>query len=53
MIDIYEIEQVIKLHDKIIDETGGLKGIIDIGLLDEAIAKPFMGLADGTEFYPG
>ena len=52
MIDIYDIEQIIKLHDKIIDETGGLKGIINIGLLDEAIAKPFMGLADGTEFYP-
>lgn len=52
MSDIHDIEQVIRIHDKIIDETGGLKGTIDVGLLDGALAKPFMGLADGTEFYP-
>lgn len=47
------LKQVISLHDKIIEETGGLKGILNIGLLEEALYKPFMGLADGVELYPG
>ena len=50
-IGIHDIEQIIKLHDKIIEETGGVKGILNIGLLEEALARPFIGLADGTEFY--
>jgi death-on-curing protein len=49
----YTLKQVILLHDKIIEETGGLKGILNMGLLEEALYKPFMGLADGSEFYPG
>jgi len=49
----YTLKQVISLHDKIIEETGGLKGILNIGLLEEALYKPFMGLADGVELYPG
>jgi death-on-curing protein len=49
----YTLKQVILLHDKIIEETGGLKGVLDIGLLEEALYKPFMGLADGIELYPG
>lgn len=49
----YTLKQVILLHDKIIEETGGLKGVLNMGLLEEALYKPFMGLADGSEFYPG
>jgi death on curing protein len=49
----YTLKQVINLHDKIIEETGGLKGVLSIGLLEEALYKPFMGLADGVELYPG
>jgi death-on-curing protein len=49
----YTLKQVISLHDKIIEETGGLKGVLNIGLLEEALYKPFMGLADGAELYPG
>jgi len=49
----YTLKQVISLHDKIIEETGGLKGVLNIGLLEEALYKPFMGLADGVELYPG
>jgi death-on-curing protein len=49
----YTLKQVISLHDKIIEETGGLKGVLSIGLLEEALHKPFMGLANGVEFYPG
>lgn len=50
---LYDIQQVINLHDKIIEETGGVKGIINMGLLEGALSKPFIGLADGTELYPG
>lgn len=49
----YTLKQVISLHDKIIEETGGLKGVLNVGLLEEALYKPFMGLADGAELYPG
>ena len=49
----YTLKQVISLHDKIIEETGGLKGVLSIGLLEEALHKPFMGLANGVELYPG
>jgi death-on-curing protein len=49
----YTLKHVISLHDKIIEETGGLKGVLNIGLLEEALYKPFMGLADGAELYPG
>ena len=49
MINIHDISSIIKLHKKIITEFGGAPGIIDIGLLKAAIAKPFMGLANGTE----
>lgn len=47
-----DIEKIIELHDKIIEETGGLKGIISMNLLEQALKRPFSGLADGTEFYP-
>jgi len=49
----YTLKQVISLHDKIIEETGGLKGVLSLGLLEEALYKPFMGLAAGVELYPG
>jgi len=52
MINIRDINSVIKLHDKIIGEFGGRHGVVDVGLLKAAIEKPFMGLSDGTEYYP-
>jgi prophage maintenance system killer protein len=36
----YTLKQVISLHDKIIEETGGLKGFLNVGLLEEALFKP-------------
>lgn len=34
-------DQVITLHKMLIDETGGLEGIRDYGLIDSAISAPF------------
>ena len=39
-------EEVIKIHDLLIDEFGGSKGIRDIGLLESAIARPFQTFDD-------
>ncbi|MGA2141701.1 MAG: type II toxin-antitoxin system death-on-curing family toxin [Brevinematales bacterium] len=36
------IEEVIIIHEKLIDTFGGIKGIRDLGLLDSAINRPFM-----------
>ena len=44
-------EQVIKLHQKLLDKTGGLDGIRDDGLLESALVSAFHAF-DGTELYP-
>jgi death-on-curing protein len=44
-------EQVIRLHQKLLQATGGLDGIRDEGLLDSALQSPFQTF-DGTELYP-
>jgi len=44
-------EQVIGLHEKLLDATGGLEGIRDAGLLDSALFSPFHTF-DGAELYP-
>jgi death-on-curing protein len=49
----YDIKRVIRLHNTIIEDTGGVQGVLDVGLLEEALFKPFMGLANGEELYPG
>jgi len=46
------LEEVIHLHDEIIKETGGLKGIRDQGLLESALFAPQMALF-GSEQYNG
>lgn len=35
------VDDVIILHEKIIDKTGGIRGIRDIGLLEMAVNSPF------------
>ena len=35
------VNDIILLHEKIIDKTGGIRGIRDIGLLELAISSPF------------
>jgi len=45
-----DIEQVIKIQEKLIDDFGGIKGIRDIGLLESALNRPFSTF-EGNEFY--
>lgn len=44
-------EQVIRLHRKLMDSTGGLDGIRDETMLDSALAAPFQTF-DSVELYP-
>jgi len=44
-------EQVKRLHQMLLDSTGGLDGIRDEALLDSALAAPFQTF-DGAELYP-
>jgi len=45
------MEQVIRLHKKLLDATGGLDGIRDIETLDSALSAAFQTF-DGSELYP-
>lgn len=44
-------EQVLFIHARLIDETGGKHGIRDLGLLLSALARP-QATFDGNELYP-
>ena len=44
-------EQVIKLHDDLIDETGGSFGVRYENLLESALAVPFQSF-ENQEMYP-
>lgn len=44
-------EQVILLHKRLIEATGGSNGIRDDGMLDSALANPFQSFGD-EELYP-
>ena len=44
-------EQVLLLHQLLIKYTGGAVGVRDEGLLDSALATPFMSF-DGVPLYP-
>ena len=44
-------EQIIRLHKKLLESTGGLDGIRDEVLLDSALAAPFQTF-DNIELYP-
>ena len=46
-----DMDQVILLHQSLINELGGSHGIRDVGLLDSAICMPYMTF-DGIELYP-
>jgi death-on-curing protein len=45
------VEQVLFLHARLIEETGGSHGIRDIGLLESAVARP-QAAFEGEELYP-
>ena len=44
------IDDIILLHEKIIDKTGGIRGIREIGLLEMAANSPFSSF-DGEDLY--
>jgi death-on-curing protein len=45
------LNQVLELHDRVIDRSGGSRGIRDIGGLESAIAQPRMTFGE-QELYP-
>lgn len=44
-------QQVLYLHHQVIEETGGVHGVYNIGLLDSALNRP-QATFDGIELYP-
>ena len=44
------VNDIMLLHEKIIDKTGGIKGIRDIGLLEMAVNSPYISF-DGEDLY--
>ena len=44
-------EQIILLHEQLIESTGGSRGIRDEGLLESSISAPFQSF-DGKDLYP-
>ena len=45
------LDEVLVLHDRLIDSSGGATGIRDWGALDSALAQPFATF-DGNDLYP-
>ena len=45
------IAEVLETYQRIMQQTGGLIGIRDLGALESAIAQPYMTF-DGNELYP-
>ncbi len=44
-------EQVLFIHARLVAETGGERGIRDLGLLSSAVSRP-QAVFDGNELYP-
>lgn len=47
----FELDEILMLHKKLIDRTGGSHGIRDIELLKSAVENPFQTFG-GAELYP-
>ncbi len=45
------LSEVLDLHHMIIEQTGGLSGVRDLGALESAVAQPRMTF-DGADLYP-
>jgi death-on-curing protein len=45
------LSEVVGLHRRLLEQTGGAPGIRDLGALESALAQPRMTLADG-DLYP-
>ncbi|MGE5330058.1 MAG: type II toxin-antitoxin system death-on-curing family toxin [Deltaproteobacteria bacterium] len=46
-----DIEDVLMFHKKIIKQTGGADGVLNMGLIESAIKRPFATF-DGKQLYP-
>ena len=46
-------EQILLMHDQLIEETGGSKGLKDEGMLESALAAPFQSFDGKDLFYIG
>lgn len=44
------VNDIMLLHEKIIDKTGGIRGIRDVGLLEMAVSSPFASFG-GEDLY--
>ena len=44
------VNDIMLLHEKIIDKTGGIRGIRDVGLLEMAVSSPFASFS-GEDLY--
>lgn len=44
-------EQVLFIHSRLIDETGGMHGVRDLGLLESAVARP-QSVFGSKDLYP-
>jgi len=51
LIQLLTLEQVLKLHQRIIEQSGGGIGIRDKGILESALAQPEMSYG-GQDLYP-
>ena len=45
------VDDVLKMHDRSVDDFGGAKGIRNTGLLESALARPFQAFA-GEDLCP-
>ncbi len=45
------VEQVLFIHARLISETGGMHGVLDLGLLLSAVARP-QATFNGQDLYP-
>ncbi len=45
------LEQVVTLHQRVVEQSGGATGIRDRGILESALAQPYMSY-DGQDLYP-
>ena len=45
------LKEVLELHRLLLEQTGGLAGVRDLGLLESAVAQPLMSFG-GQELYP-
>jgi death-on-curing protein len=45
------LKEALELHRRIIEQTGGLAGVRDFGMIESALAQPLMTF-DGEDLYP-